>query len=68
MQTLAWMNAGNDAIETLVDASASVLEMPIAPEYRAAVIAVMRRIAGFAADVTAFPLADDVETAAVFTP
>ena len=58
----------DDAIANLVDASASVLEMPIAPEYRAAVISVMKRIAGFAADVAAFPLPDDVETAAVFTP
>ena len=51
------------ALAALVDANAHVLEIPLVGEDRASVVAAMTRIAAFAADVAAFPLADDVEIA-----
>ena len=42
--------------------------MPLREGRAAAVAAVMTRIAGFAADLEAFELADDVEIAGALTP
>ena len=57
-----------DAIAAFVDASALVLEMPLAGEERAAVIAAMTRIAAFAADVVAFPLTEEVGSSSLLVP
>jgi hypothetical protein len=51
-----------------VDAAAALLEMPLDPERRAAVIVAMTRLADFAADVASVPLTDDIEVAGVFVP
>jgi hypothetical protein len=51
------------SIAAFVDASAALHAMPLGDERRAAVIAVMSRLAAFAADVAAVPLGDDVEIA-----
>jgi hypothetical protein len=51
-----------------VDAAAALLGMPLDDVRRAAVIAAMMRLAAFAADVAAVPLAVGVEIAGVFVP
>ena len=56
-------------LEAYMDASAAVLEIAIAPEWRDAVranLALSLRMA--AAVVAAFPLEDEAEPAPVFTP
>jgi hypothetical protein len=54
-------------IEALVDASAIALGLPLAPEFRPGVLLNFARIANLAQTVMAFPLAEDVEPAAVFS-
>jgi Protein of unknown function (DUF4089) len=51
-----------------VDTAAALLGMPLDDARRAGVIAAMSRLAAFAADIAAVPLADDVEIAGVFVP
>ncbi|HEX2891995.1 DUF4089 domain-containing protein [Vineibacter terrae] len=51
-----------------VDAMAEMVGLPIAPQYRDAVIANMARTAQVAALALAEPLADDLEAAPVFRP
>jgi hypothetical protein len=63
------MNAPSDAtIISYVEAAAQLAQMPLAAERVPVVAAVMARIAGFAADLRAFELPDDVEIAGIFTP
>ncbi len=51
-----------------VDAASVLLAVPLEPARRIATIATMERLAAFAADVAAFPLAVDVEIAGEFRP
>jgi hypothetical protein len=51
-----------------VQAASELTGMPLDPDRAAAVATVMTRIAGFAANVEAFPLADHVEIAGSFAP
>ena len=53
-------------IETLVDASAAAIGLPIAAEHRPGVLLNFKRIAALAKKVMDFPLAEDVEPAPVF--
>jgi Protein of unknown function (DUF4089) len=49
-----------------VDAAAALIELPLDPAHRPAVILNMQRIAEMAALVMSFPLPDDAEPAPVF--
>ncbi len=60
--------ASIDAGAAYIDAAATLVQLPLSEEGRLAVAAVMIRIAGFAAHVRNFALADDVEIAGIFTP
>lgn len=51
-----------------VDAAAALLDLPIRPEHRDAVIEAMDMILAQAALVLAFPLPDEVEAAPRFRP
>ena len=51
-----------------IDTVAQMIELPIAPQYRDAVIANFERTAQIASLALAEPLADDVEGAPVFRP
>ena len=51
-----------------IDTVAQMIELPIAPQYRDAVIANFERAAQIASLALAEPLADDVEGAPVFRP
>lgn len=51
-----------------VDAAAAAIGLPIAPQYRDAVIANFERTAQVAATVLAEPLPDDLESAPVYRP
>ena len=55
-------------LEAYMDASAAVLEIAIAPEWRDAVRANLALSLRMAAIVAAFPLEDEAEPAPVFTP
>ena len=55
-------------IAAFVDAAAALHAMPLDAEYRPGVIAAMRRLNAFAADVAAVELALEVEVAGVFVP
>ncbi len=55
-------------LEAYMDASAAVLEIAIAPEWRDAVRANLALSLRMAAVVAAFPLEDEAEPAPVFTP
>jgi hypothetical protein len=59
---------GEEALAAYVDAAAGLTEMPLTDERAAAVAVVLARIAGFAADLDAFALGDDVDIAGAFTP
>ena len=57
----------NDALDDFVDASARLLELPIAPEWRAGVkeqLAIILRNANLVAD---FALPDEIDPAPTFT-
>ncbi len=56
------------ALVPFVASCAQLTGMPMDEPRITVVAAVMTRIAEFAADVSAFPLSDDVEIAGVFTP
>lgn len=56
------------ACAAYVGAAAELTHMPLSLERARSVAVVMERIASFAADLRAFPLADDIEIAGVFTP
>ena len=55
-------------LEAYMDASAAMLEVAIAPEWRDAVRANLALSLRMAAVVAAFPLEDEAEPAPVFTP
>jgi hypothetical protein len=55
-------------IDAYVDATAALLAIPLDAEHRAATIAVMHRIAAFAADLDAVELGPEIEIAGVFVP
>lgn len=55
-------------LEAYMDASAAVLGIAIAPEWRAAVRANLALSLRMAETVAAFPLEDEAEPAPVFTP
>lgn len=54
--------------EAYTDATAALLELPIAPEYRPGVIANLERTAAIAQLVLEFPLPDELEPAPIFLP
>ena len=54
--------------ESYAEAMAKALELPLPPEWNAAVVAHLQATAAAAGLVLAFPLADDVEPAPVFEP
>ncbi len=54
--------------DSYVDQAALLLDLPIAPEYRANVAANLERVAGIAQLVLAFPLPPEIEVAPVFEP
>jgi hypothetical protein len=56
-----------ETIEQYVDAAAEVVGLPIPADCRAGVIANFQRIAGLAANVTAFEVPLEVEPAPVFS-
>ena len=53
-------------IGSLVDAMAVVVDLPIAPQYRAAVIAHLERAQAALVPLLALPLDDELTAAAVF--
>ena len=55
-----------DAIETLADASAQALALPIEPSWRAGVRFNLKLLLTHAARIDAFALPDDTEPAPVF--
>ncbi|MEN6543867.1 DUF4089 domain-containing protein [Parvibaculum sp.] len=56
-------------LETYLDAASAIIDLPIAPDYRAEVLANLQRTAAIAAAVLEFPLADEeAEAASVFCP
>ena len=55
-------------LEAVLDALARLLELDIAPEYRAGIVANLDITARLAALVLEFPLGDHAEPAAVFHP
>lgn len=57
-----------EGIGAYVRAAATLTRMPLAPEREPLVAAVVARLAELAAELTAFPLADDDEPAGVFLP
>ncbi len=58
----------DEVVAAYVETAAQFTAMPLKGERFAAVTAVMKRIALFAADVAAVELANDVEIAGVFYP
>jgi len=56
------------AVAAYVDAAAAALGMPLEAYSRDGVIAAMKRLSAFAADIAAVELTDDVEVAGVFVP
>ncbi len=55
--------------DAYLDAASAIVDLPIAPEYRAEVLANLQRTAAIAATVIEFPLADEeAEAASVFCP
>jgi hypothetical protein len=71
---MAGLDRGREAdmteaeLEAYMDASAAVLGIAIAPEWRDAVRANLALSLRMAAVVAAFPLEDEAEPAPVFTP
>jgi hypothetical protein len=57
-----------DMLAAYVRAATGLMEMPLGADRVRAVATVMGRIAGFAANVEAFGLADGVEIASSFLP
>jgi hypothetical protein len=55
-----------DPLDDLIDAAARVLELPIEPEWKAAVRTNLQVTLGHGALVAAFKLPDDAEPAPVF--
>jgi Asp-tRNA(Asn)/Glu-tRNA(Gln) amidotransferase C subunit len=56
-----------EALVAYVRATTELAKMPLSEERVQAVATVMTRIAGFAANIEAFGLGDDVEIAGAFT-
>lgn len=56
------------SVAAYVRAAAALHGMPLSSEREPLVVAVVERLAAFAADVAAFTLPDEVEPAGVFTP
>ena len=54
-------------IESMVDASAAVLDLPIAEEHKPGVLANFERIAHMTRLVMEFPIGEEVELAPVFS-
>ena len=54
--------------EAYLDAAATLIGLPIDPEYRNGVVENLARIAQMAALVEAFPVPEEVEPAPVFRP
>lgn len=56
-------------LDAYLDAASAIVDLPIAPEYRAEVLANLQRTAAIAAAVIEFPLVDEeAEAASVFCP
>ena len=62
------MSAPDFDPEAVIDATAPLLGLTVAPEQRPAVAANLRALAAMAALVLAPPLGDDAEPAPVFVP
>jgi hypothetical protein len=58
----------DDVLAAYVHAVSALTRMPLSAERETAIAGVLKRIAGFAADLEAFELGDDVDIAGVFTP
>lgn len=54
--------------EEYVDSAAALIDLPLHPEIRSAVVADLERIAAIADFLMAFPLEQSVESAPVFRP
>jgi hypothetical protein len=54
--------------ETSLTRAACAVGLDLAPEHLPGVLLYYRMLAGFAASVAAFPLDENIEPAAVFTP
>jgi len=56
-------------LDAYLDAASAIVALPIAPEYRAEVLANLQRTAAIAAAVLEFPMSDEeAEAASVFCP
>lgn len=55
-------------IEEYVDRTSELINLPINPEHRPAVVVNFQRIAAIAQLVTEFPLPPEIEAAPVFQP